>query len=98
MTVGISARARLDLLEIEAYISLDNPWRAGSFIEELIQRIEQVGERPLSFPVWRSEFPHIRVARYKKYLILFSHKDGKPRVERVLHGARDIDTLLSDRA
>lgn len=96
MTVGVSARARLDLQEIEAFISRDDPWRAETFVLELVACFDAIGERPRSFPVLRPELPDYRVARRGKYLILFSVIDNTPRVERVLHGARDIDAIMRE--
>lgn len=96
MTVGVSARARLDLQEIEAFISRDDPWRAETFVLELVACFDAIGERPRSFPVLRPELPDYRVARHGKYLILFSVIDNTPRVERVLHGARDIDAIMRE--
>ena len=96
MTVGISARARLDLFEIEEYIAHDNPWRAETYLEELLAKIDGIAHWPLRYPVWQSEFPGYRVARHGKYLILFRMIDGLPRVERVFHSARDIANLLRE--
>lgn len=96
MTIGVSARARLDLQEIEAFISRDDPWRAGTFVLELVACFDAIGERPRSFPVLRPELPDFRVARRGKYLILFSLIDNIPRIERVLHGARDIDAIMRE--
>lgn len=94
MTVWISARARFDLIEIEEFIAQDNPWRASTYLEEIFVKIEGIGNWPRRYPVWRSEFPDYRVARHGKYLILFRLTDGAPRIERVIHGARDAAKLL----
>jgi toxin ParE1/3/4 len=96
MTIGVSARARLDLEEIEAFISRDDPWRAETFVAELVACFEAISERPRSFPVLRPELPDYRAARRGRYLILFSLFDNTPRVERVLHGARDIDAIMRE--
>jgi toxin ParE1/3/4 len=96
MSVGISARARFDLIEIEEYIARDNPWRAETYLEGLFAKIESIADWPRKHPVWRAEFPDYRVARHGKYLILFRLIDGVPRVERVFHSARDIASLLRE--
>ena len=66
MTIGVSARARLDLQEIEAYISRDDPWRAETFVRELIACFDAISERPRSFPMIRAELPDYRAARRGK--------------------------------
>lgn len=96
MTIDVSARARLDLFEIEVFISRDNPLRAETFVEELVGKFDTIAERPRSFPIWHRNLPDYRVARHEKYLILFSLFDNSPRIERVLHGARDIGSILRE--
>ncbi|QQG30521.1 type II toxin-antitoxin system RelE/ParE family toxin [Pectobacterium carotovorum] len=38
----------------------------------------------------------IRSCAYGRYLILYGTTDVEVRIERVLHGARDIDSLFSE--
>ena len=96
MKVLISARARADLFDIEAYISRDNPDRARSFVDELIERIAATGDRPRSFPNWTDRLPDLRIAHYRRYRILFRVTSDAVWIERVIHGARDIEALLDD--
>lgn len=96
MKVQISAQARADLFEIEAYIARDNPRRAVSFVEELIERIGLLGERPLSFPNWTDRLPDLRVSHYRRYRIVFRVARDMVSVERVLHGARNMDVFIDD--
>ena len=94
MRFEVRQTARNDLSDIAAYISRDNPERSVSFVEELVERIETIFERPLSFPA-RSEFGSgVRSAVHGRYLILFRVSESLVEVLRVLHGARDIDNLL----
>lgn len=95
MKVGISPQARLDLLDIQEHIAQDNPWRARTFVEEIIAKIESVGTRPLSFPILHDAFPDHRVARHGRYLIVFMVFDDEVSIDRVVHGARDIPSLLA---
>ena len=96
MRVLISARARADLFEIEEYISRENPDRARSFVDELIERIATTGARPLSFPNWTDRLPEVRIAHYRRYRILFRVSADIVSIERVIHGARDVEALLDD--
>lgn len=96
MNVLISARARADLFEIEAYISRDNPDRARSFVDELIGRIAVIGDRPRSFPNWTDRLPDLHIAHHRRYRILFRVTSDAVWIERVIHGARDIEALLDD--
>lgn len=94
MRFEVRQAARNDLSDIASYIARDNPERSVSFIEELLSRIETVFERPLSFPPRTELGSDIRSAVHGRYLILFRVSDSLVEVLRVLHGARDIDSLL----
>ena len=96
MRILISARARADLFEIEEYIARENPARSHSFVAELIERISATGERPLSFPNLTDQRPDIRIAHHRRYRILFRVYADHVAIERVLHGARNVDALLDD--
>jgi toxin ParE1/3/4 len=79
---------------IADFIRRDNPERAETFSEELSRKIETVAERPLSFPA-RPEFgPAMRSALHGSYLILFRFDGDEVIVQRIIHGARDIESLL----
>jgi toxin ParE1/3/4 len=92
--IEIKDAARMDLREIAIYIARDNPDRSESFVEELLVRIETIGERPLSFPERNDWGEGIRRALHGRYLILFRVRDDRVEILRILHGARDIDSLL----
>jgi toxin ParE1/3/4 len=79
---------------IADFIRRDNPQRAESFSEELAQKIETIAERPQSFPA-RPEFGRaIRSALHGNYLILFRFENEEVVIARVIHGARDIESLF----
>jgi toxin ParE1/3/4 len=76
------------------YIATDNPVRARSFVEELRQHCRRLAARPRIHRL-REEFgPGVRAAIHGDYLILYSARDdGRVAVERIVHGARDLDRL-----
>jgi toxin ParE1/3/4 len=86
----ISPRATLDLEEIGDYIARDNPSRAISFLRELEQQSQRITKRPTAFPVRDDLAAGIRMAVHGKYLIFFRVTDKTVRVERVIHGARNL--------
>ena len=81
--------ARMDLIEIGDFIALDNPERAASFVAEI-----EVAERPGSFPARDELHKGLRSARHGRYLIFFVEAGDDVRIVRVLHGARDLPSLL----
>jgi len=92
--IRISLDAEVDLDSIAAFISLDNPYRAESFTEEISARILDIAERPLSFPAREEIFPGLRSALHGKYLIFFRLQGDVVEVLRIVHGARDLKSLL----
>jgi toxin ParE1/3/4 len=86
----------LDLEEIGDYIALDNPSRAVSFIREIKQHGPKIAQRPAAFPVREDLAPGIRMAVHGNYLIFFRLLDKAVRVERVIHGARNLSNAGLD--
>ncbi len=71
--------------------------RAASFVAELRAQGRNLAVQPGRHRL-REEFGlGIRVAIPRAYLILHAIRDdGRVVIERVLHGARDLDHLLGD--
>lgn len=92
-----SPAARDDLGEIADFIGQDNPARARTFIEELRDHCRRLAAQPRLHRL-REEFGSgVRGAVHGAYLILYTHRDdGSVVIERVVHGARDLDRLLEE--
>ena len=86
--------ARMDLIEIGDFIALDNPERAASFVAEIESCMIEVAERPGSFPARDELHQGLRSARHGRYLIFFVEAGDEVRIVRVLHGARNLPSLL----
>lgn len=89
-----SPAARADLLAITLYIAEDNPDRAASFLAELEAKASQTAERPSSFPARDDISPGLRAARHGRYLLFFRETTDGVRIVRVLHGARDLPSVI----
>lgn len=90
MTLVFSPAAREDLMEIAVYIAQDHPARALSFVDELQDKCALVGNAP-GIGTARPELGDgIRVLPHGRYLIFYRERDGAIRIERVMHGSRDI--------
>ena len=85
-----------DLLDIATYIARDNPTRALSFVDELEDACARLRTHP-GIGTARPELgANIRVLPHGRYLIFRSTKADLVRIERVLHGARDVTALFGD--
>lgn len=88
--VRLSPRAAADLEEIGDYIAHDNPERAITFVDELQNACTGIADNPQAYSIRLEIAPGIRMAIYGQYVILFQIRPSEIRVERILHGARDL--------
>lgn len=88
-------KAFVDLEEIGNAIAADNPARAISFVDELLDLCARIAEQPQAFQRRDDLAPGLRQAVHnRRYLILFTiMKDGVV-IERVVHGARRLEDLI----
>lgn len=89
--VRLSPRAARDVEEIGDFIARDSPARAVSFIEELLAKCEAITETPAAWPEQPGLAPGVRRAVHQRYLLFYTVHARHIRIERILHGARDID-------
>lgn len=95
MKVFITERAKSDLIEIGEFIAVDNPTRALSFVEELLEKCETLAEKPLAYPlVPRFKKFAIRKRVHGNYLIFYRVRETFIEVIHILHGARDYESFL----
>lgn len=91
MKVSFSPAAQDDLLEIALYIAQDNPARAATFVEELEGKCMLLGTAS-GIGTARPELGQgVRMLPHGRYLIFYREQESQLRIERILHGARDID-------
>lgn len=95
MKVVLTAEAFGDLEQIGDYIARDNPVRARSFVQKLIEKARQLGDLPQGFPLV-PRYAHLGVRRraHGSYLIFYRVEPDQVTVIHVLHGAQDYEALL----
>jgi len=87
-------KALEDLEAIGNYIAADNPARAISFIDELLDCCGRIAAQPRAYTRRDDLAPGLRQAVHGNYLIFFTLGDGVVVVERIVHGARRLEDLL----
>lgn len=95
MKLGISPLAEHDLEAIGDWIAQDNPVRAVSFTEELYQQCLLIAESPVIYRERPELGQGVRSCAYGRYLVLFRVLDTEVRVERIVHGSRDITGMFT---
>lgn len=99
MKVRLSPRARLDLVEIDAWLAQESVKAAITVTRRLRQVCLSLVEHPNAYPVV-TRFPDLmlRKRRAGSYLIFYRVGDGVIEIARILHGARDVDAILGGEA
>ena len=91
----LSPLAERDLEEIGDYIARDAPLRAISFIREVRERCARIASAPLAAPLRPELGEGVRMVVFRNYLIFYRAESDCLRIERILHGARDVQDLDS---
>lgn len=89
-----SPQAKTDLREIATYLASRDTAAARRVIGDLRERCRLLARQPGLGPLQPDLGPEVRVAVVWPYVVYFRTVPGGIRVERVLHGARDIDAIL----
>jgi toxin ParE1/3/4 len=88
--VAFSPAAQADLMDIAIFIAQDNPARALTFVDELEEKCDALGSAP-GIGTSRPELGEgIRMLPHGRYLIFYREVSRGLRVERIMHGSRDI--------
>ena len=92
--VTFSPRSRLDLIDIGDSIAKDSRANARHFVGKLRKQCKQIGNAPLGYVGREDLSPGLRMAPLGRYVVFFRVIDGTVRIERVLHGARNLPEVL----
>jgi toxin ParE1/3/4 len=88
--VTFSPAAETDLMDIAVFIAQDNPKRALTFVDELEGKCDALGGAP-GIGTSRPELGEgVRMLPHGRYLIFYREASKGLRVERIIHGSRDI--------
>jgi toxin ParE1/3/4 len=92
--VRFTVQAELDLEEIGDYIAADNPSLALAFVQSIREHCERIANAPLGYPTHPELGEHLRSCPHGRYRIFFRPRATDVLIVRILHGARDFDTLF----
>lgn len=93
-SVRFSPKSRQDLIDIGDTIARDSRANTRRFVVRLQDRCKQIGDAPLSYPGREDLSPGLRMVPLGRYVIFFRVLDDAVRIERVLHGARNLPVVL----
>ena len=88
--------AAVDIFEIWDYIAEDSVSAADQWIDKLDQQFELLATQPLMGRARPELAAQMRSFPFGRYVIFYEPIDNGIDVVRVLHGARDIDTVFGE--
>ena len=97
-SVGFSPKSRQDLLDIGDYIAKDSRTNARRFVAKLLEQCQRIANAPLAYVRREDLAPGLRMAALGNYVIFFRVLEDNVRIERVLHGARNLPKVLGDKS
>lgn len=89
-----TVQAEEDLIELWIYIAQDNPSAADRLLDTIEQRCQALAENPLMGRLRPDIAPELRYFIVGRYLILYRTIENGIQIIRVIHGARDIPSLI----
>lgn len=92
--VKIAAAAQEDLKEIWAYVAKDNTEAADKLIMEITLRFGSLRDHPQMGRAQDDLLVSLRSFAVKNHVIFYQPFEGGIEILRVLHGARDIGSIL----
>jgi plasmid stabilization system protein ParE len=96
MHLRLSPRVPGDLEEIADYIAQDSPRQAVRVLHLLHGRMKEIARQPQIYRLRPELGPDARLATTGNYVILFRIRGNTVRIERVLHGGRDLFSTLNE--
>lgn len=96
MTLSFAPAAVQDIEEISDYIHAENPPAAHRFITALRGRCGRIADAPRGGAPRSELWPWLRSIAFQRYVIFDTAQGNDVRVERILHGARDIETIFDE--
>jgi toxin ParE1/3/4 len=92
--IRISPRVTSDLTEIWSYIADDSVTNADAFIDKLYETIQLLANQLGSGRRREELAPGILSFPFARYIIFYRTSGHAIEIVRVLHGARDIQTIF----
>jgi toxin ParE1/3/4 len=96
MRLRLSMLVAADLEEIVDFIAQDSPRHALRVLRLLRARMKEIARQPELYRLRPELGEDARLAVIGQYVILFRIRPNAVRMERVVHGARDLLPMLDE--
>jgi plasmid stabilization system protein ParE len=96
MRLRLSPRVPVDLEEIVDYIAQDSPRQAARVLRALRARMKEIAKQPQIYRLRPEIGAEARLVTVGNYVILFRIRQNTARIERVVHGSRNLISILGE--
>ncbi len=96
MRLRLSPHVPGDLEEIADFIAQDSPRQAARMLRMLRVRMKEIARQPQLYRARPELGSDARLATAGHYVILFRIRHDVVRIERVVHGSRDLLPILDE--
>jgi plasmid stabilization system protein ParE len=96
MRLRLSPFVSADLEEIADYIAQDSPRQAVKMLRLLRARMKEIAKQPEIYRLRPELGAEARLVTLGNYVILFRIRQNAVRIERVVHGGRDLLPILDE--
>jgi len=96
MRLRLSPCVPADLEEIVDFIAHDSPRHAVRVLRLLRARMKEIAKQPQIYRLRPEIGAEARLATVGNYVILFRIRHDTVRIERVVHGSRDLYSILDE--
>ena len=96
MLLRLSPCVPSDLEEIVDYIAQDSPRHAARVLRMLRARMKEIAKQPHIYRLRPEIGVDARLTTVGNYVILFLIRQNAVRIERVVHGSRDLLSILEE--
>ena len=96
-SIKLLPSARRDLFEIAAYISTDSKRTAIKYINKVQSKLKSLSSHPDIGRIPKDEYlkkKGYRILVIDNYLVFYVIKKSSVNIRRILHGSRDIKSVL----
>ena len=95
MNYRLSSDAQADLDDCWLYIAQDNVQSADRFVVTIKERLDMLVTHPHLGRRCDELAPHLQRLPVGSYAIFYRHRPSHLEIVRILHGARDIDSVFN---
>ena len=93
-SLPLSRLAEADLAEISEYVGARSPKAAARLLRQILALCHRICDNPLSYSACERVRPGLRRGLLRPYLVFFTVDQDGVRIERIVHGARDLSALF----